>query len=361
MTSQQIGATHNRKSASEYDEDMRIAKSLGIDAFALNIGTDPYTKQQLELAYESAAQNLMKVFISFDFNWWQTDRTTEIGHTIARFAARPAQLMVDNKVFVSTFAGDGLDVAALRIAAGVPIFFAPNFHPAFGTDTTSVDGLFNWMAWPHNGGNKAPTRHSNISVADGDQVYINVLAGRAYVAPVSPWFFTHFGPEVPYSKNWIFPSDLLWYNRWHEILTMRPRFIEIVTWNDYGESHYTGPLHSPHTDDGASKPHDGWLEMAKPFIAAFKAGASSPDKYITSDRLIYWYRPALRNQNCDVTDTTLHPPGRLRQHTFNGNSSGPTPSPSPPNTILHRNHTVTRRTQYDLVVFVQMQRRCKPG
>ena len=45
--------------------------------------------------------------------------------------------------------------------------------------------------------------------------------------------------------------------------------------------------------------------MAKPFIAAFKAGASSLDKYITSDRLIYWYRPSLRNQDCDMTDTYM--------------------------------------------------------
>lgn len=73
-----------------------------------------------------------------------------------------------------------------------------------------------------------------------------------YIA-VSPWFFTHFGPEVSYSKNWNFPSDLLWFDRWNEILALKPRFIEIVTWNDYGECHYIGPLKSPHTDDGASK------------------------------------------------------------------------------------------------------------
>lgn len=48
-------------------------------------------------------------------------------------------------------------------------------------------------------------------------------------------------------------GDLLWYNRWREILELGPRFVEIITWNDYGESHYIGPLSSPHTDDGASK------------------------------------------------------------------------------------------------------------
>ena len=70
---------------------------------------------------------------------------------------------------------------------------------------------------------------------------------------VSPWFSTHFGPEVSYSKNWVFPGDLLWHRRWEDILTLQPQFIEIVTWNDYGESHYIGPLDSKHTDDGGSK------------------------------------------------------------------------------------------------------------
>ena len=28
---------------------------------------------------------------------------------------------------------------------------------------------------------------------------------------------------------------------------------DITQWNDYGESHYVGPLNSPHIDDGNSK------------------------------------------------------------------------------------------------------------
>ncbi len=51
----------------------------------------------------------------------------------------------------------------------------------------------------------------------------------------------------------MFPGDLLWHRRWEDILTLKPDFIEIVTWNDYGESHYIGPLNSKHTDDGGSK------------------------------------------------------------------------------------------------------------
>lgn len=177
-----IGISSNRKSASDYDDDMKRAKSLGIDAFALNIGVDPYTDQQLQLAYESAANNDMKVFLSFDFNWWHIDQATAVGQKVAQYASKPAQLLVDNKVFVSSFAGDGMDVAALRAAVGRSIFFAPNFHPATGTDISPVDGLLNWMAWPNNGNNKAPTAGHNVTVADGDRVYVNALGGKAYIA-----------------------------------------------------------------------------------------------------------------------------------------------------------------------------------
>ena len=51
------------------------------------------------------------------------------------------------------------------------------------------------------------------------------------------------------------------------------------------------------------RPHDGFLTMAKPYIAAFKAGAQTVDSYIEEDQLIYWYRPTLKSASCDSTDT----------------------------------------------------------
>ncbi|KAJ5873669.1 uncharacterized protein N7473_013228 [Penicillium subrubescens] len=322
-----IGLTSSRNSVADYDDDMKRAKSLGIDAFALNIGVDPDTDRQLDLAYQSAANNGMKVFISFDFNWYNTEQGYQLGQKIAQYASLPAQLKVDGKVFVSSFAGDGLDINVMRSAAGQPVFFAPNFHPEMGTNMDGVDGLLNWMAWPNDGNNKAPKPGRNVSVEQGDEAYIKALDGKAYIAPVSPWFFTHFGSEVPYSKNWVFPGDLLWYDRWKRILAMGPRFIEIVTWNDYGESHYIGPLSSSHADDGASKwvndmPHDGWMDMAKPFIAAYKDGATSVDSYITEDLLVYWYRPAPRGVNCDMTDTCMIPANNGSGNYFYGRPDG---------------------------------------
>ncbi|KAJ6582694.1 glycosyl hydrolase family 71-domain-containing protein [Mycena vulgaris] len=280
-----IGIESDRTSSADYDADMQRAKAYGIDAFALNI--------VLHFAYDSAARNGMKVFISYDFNWWNTGQGAQIGSHLAQYAALPAQLFINrltvSEAFVSSFAGDGVDVNAMRSAAGRPIMFVPNFHPGQG-NFALIDGALNWS--PNNGNNKAPSAGANVSVAAGDSSYQSALGGKPYLAPASPWFSTHYGPEVSYSKNWVFPGDFLWFNRWNDLLKLGPAFIEIVTWNDYGESHYVGPLSSKHQDDGGSK--WAWLDMAKPFISAYKAGAT--------------YRPTLSGLNCDATDTTSNTP-----------------------------------------------------
>lgn len=134
----------DRTSSTDYDADMQRAKSIGIDAFALNIGTDSFTDTQLGYAYESAANNGMKVFISFDFNWWSTGQATAVGQKVAQYASESAQLFVGQDVFVSSFAGDGLDVATMKSAAGRGVFFAPNFHPG-ESDASQIDGALNWM------------------------------------------------------------------------------------------------------------------------------------------------------------------------------------------------------------------------
>ena len=177
-----MGIVSDRISASDYDNDMTLAKGIGIDAFALNIGTDDFTDEQLGYAYQSAATNGMNVFISFDFNWWATSQAADVGAKIKQYAGEDAQLKVGangDQVFVSSFAGDGLDLDAVRSAAGVPLFIAPNFQ---ASNAASADGAFNWMAWPSDGDNKAPTNASYVTVEDGDQAYISALGGKPYIA-----------------------------------------------------------------------------------------------------------------------------------------------------------------------------------
>ncbi|KAJ4037442.1 hypothetical protein NW756_005553 [Fusarium oxysporum] len=322
-----IGIVGNRQSSADYDDDMKRAKSAGIDAFALNIGTDDYTDAQLDYAYESANRNGMKVFISFDFHFWSVGDAVAVGQKVKKYADRPGQLRIDNRVFVSSFAGDNLDANAVRSASGSNIFFVPNFTP-WGGSTNGIDGALNWMGWPNDGNNKAPKDGKSVSVADGDKSYTNWLGNKKYMAPISPWFFTHYGPEVDWSKNWVFPSGSLIFDRWNEVIQKGFPMVEILTWNDYGESHYIGPLKNKHTDDGASKwsndmPHNGWLDLSKPFIAAYKNKDTSVAKYIEKDQIIYWYRRNLKGLNCDATDTTSgRAPPKPNENYFQGRPDG---------------------------------------
>jgi hypothetical protein len=118
---------------------------MGIDAFALNIGTDKFTDTQLDFAYESAANNGMKVFISFDFIWYDAGSSADlVGQKIAAYACKSAQLKVGGKVFASSFLGDSLDVDAMRRAAGVDVYWAPNYAPG-QSDVNKIDAALSWI------------------------------------------------------------------------------------------------------------------------------------------------------------------------------------------------------------------------
>ena len=45
-------------------------------------------------------------------------------------------------------------------------------------------------------------------------------------------------------------------------------------------------------------PHDGWLAIAQPFIAAYKAGAKSEVDFVETELLGYWHRPHPRAMLC---------------------------------------------------------------
>jgi len=75
-----------------------------------------------------------------------------------------------------------------------------------------------------------PTDGTKLTVSNGDTSCTNALATtKPYMAPVSAWFSTHYGPEVSYSKNWVLSSGSLWFDRWTDILTFSPQYLEIIT------------------------------------------------------------------------------------------------------------------------------------
>ncbi|CAG8034747.1 unnamed protein product [Penicillium salamii] len=281
----------------DWKVDMAAAQSTGIDAFALNCASiDTYTPTQLALAYKAAAEIGFKVFISFDFAYWNNGDTAKITAYMQQYAAHPAQMQYKGAAVVSTFVGDSFNWDPVRKGTSHPIYALPNLQdPAEATTiaSKSADGAFSWLAWPTDGGNSIiPGPMTTI----WDDRFFHFLEGRTYMASVSPWFSTHFN-----TKNWVFICENLPTLRWEQMLSLKPDLVEIISWNDYGESHYIGPSEPNHSDDGSSQwatnmPHDAWRELYKPYIAAYKSGASAPT--VEEDKLVYWYRPTPKGVVC---------------------------------------------------------------
>ncbi|EJD48060.1 hypothetical protein AURDEDRAFT_86471 [Auricularia subglabra TFB-10046 SS5] len=292
----------------DWKADMVQAKEIGIDGFALNCApprVDSYTPKQLANAYEAAAQTNFTVFVSFDFAYWQNDDTELITGILANYSSHPAQAKYGGGQIASTFVGDSFDWGPVKAALGSPLTALPHLQDPIEAqgNQKSIDGALSWYAWPTDGGNSIkPGPISTI----WDEGYFKYLEDRVYLAPVSPWFFTHFN-----SKNWVFICEQLITDRWEQMLALKPGLIEIITWNDYGESHYIGGPEPNHDDDGSSQwadgfPHDGWARIMKPYIAAYKAGADRPT--VEQDELVYWYRPTPKDVQCS-NDTLPAPQG----------------------------------------------------
>lgn len=141
---------------------MRLAKSKEITGFALNIGVDPYSQAQLDLAYAAANVVDFDLFISFDFNWYKTSDVSGVATMFKRYASNPKQLKVDGKPFVSTFIGDGFDWAEVEKEMGMEIYSMPFYQPSQATaDTSSLSGLFSWYV-----SCRCPSSYHGKAVAD---------------------------------------------------------------------------------------------------------------------------------------------------------------------------------------------------
>ncbi|KAI9369320.1 glycoside hydrolase [Aspergillus egyptiacus] len=289
--------------------DMELAQETGIDAFALNCASiDSYTDKQLALAYEAAEITGFKVFISFDFAYWSNGDSPRITSIMQTYATHPGQFQYNGAALVSTFVGDSFNWTPVKNAVNHGLFAVPNLQDPnwAGNANTGIDGAFSWYAWPTDGGNSI-IKGPMTTIWDDRFIQNLDRVGKVYMAPVSPWFSTHFN-----TKNWVFICEDLPHLRWTQMLEMQPPLIQIISWNDYGESHYIGPYSAAHTDDGSAQwtkdfPHDAWRIIAKPYIAAYKAGEKAP--HVDSDQLVYWYRPTPKGVAC--TRDPLGPPNGI--------------------------------------------------
>ncbi|THH14940.1 hypothetical protein EW146_g5466 [Bondarzewia mesenterica] len=301
----------------DWAADISLAHSNGIDGFALNIGSDDWQPARVADAYKAASQSGtdFKFFISFDMSILpcaSPNDAATLRNYIATYAKHPNQLIYDGKVFASTFAGESCAFGQSSSAEGWSLQFTQHpdltgenavyFVPSFFCVSLSL--VSSTLSSSQNTIQNALSRF--IKSTDSDTQYINGLhamssnkSKRAYMATVSPWFFTHYSPET-FNKNFIYYADShLYPTRWENLISLRDKIdlVEIVTWNDYGESHYIGPIEGAQPNsqawvDGFN--HTGWLDMTSYYATAFKTGSFPA---IKADKIYMWSRSHSRDAN----------------------------------------------------------------
>ncbi|KAM5344035.1 hypothetical protein ACJ41O_012572 [Fusarium nematophilum] len=280
--------------------DMKLAQGAHIDGFVLNIAyDDPVNDRSIPMAFEAASSLGFKLLFSFDYAGngdWPMD---DVIGLISKYGSHAAHFRHDSQPLVSTFEGFKRSGDWKTIKEKTNCYFMPSWSfvgAKRAVRTGATDGLFSWAAWPE-GPNKIDM--------EVDASYLIFLNGSSYMILCLP----DSSPTCP--------------NQWPG----QPEYLQIISWNDYGESHCIGPLNDKAYvafDIGKAPynyvkgmPHDAFRMLLPYAIDTYKNGIAT----INEEVLVAWYRltPASACSTGGTTGNTaaqLQPemaPGELSQ------------------------------------------------
>ncbi|KAJ5135535.1 Glycoside hydrolase family 71 [Penicillium bovifimosum] len=288
---------YNSENFTLFDWEINIAhaKKAHIDAFALNIAYNfPTNNRSLTNAFAAANALDFHLLFSFDYVGNGPWPEGEVIGLLRQYGNNTAYYQHKGKPFVSTFEGSENATDWVTIKKYTDCFFVPGWSALGAKDALAVapgvpDGLFSWAAWP-----EGPDP-INTYIDSTYMQWLKDTGDLPYMMPVSPWFYTNL---PGYGKNWIWNGDNLWYDRWQQVLSLKPEFVEIISWNDYGESHYIGPLHegsyatfesgNASYNYAAGHPHDAWRDFLPYVIEQYKSGEGK----IAKEGVTVWFRQA---------------------------------------------------------------------
>lgn len=281
-----------------YKREIREAQAAGIDGFALNCGSwhnEPHYPRRVAQLYQ-AAQELdsgFRLFFSIDLE--DVDFILDMIRTYAR---HPAQFLYGDRVVVSTFAASGVPwkekvLAPLR-KEGISIFFVPYFYPDPVTELPSydvavkhhakwadvVDGMFYF------GGPGLPAQLAASNAASTKALH---GAGKLSMASYTPSYWGHKQSGRRYYESAGGEGTEL---QWKSIIDTQPEWVEIVTWNDFGEASYVCPIADFSKTLSFLEPpprpcHAGYLELSRHFIEWYKTGKQP---VVRQEALFFFYR-----------------------------------------------------------------------
>jgi glucan endo-1,3-alpha-glucosidase len=311
-------------------QEIQLAQSKGIDAFALN--TNVWRRERADAIYQAAKEigPDFKLFFSADIHKDSNGNLSpaDILEMMTRYKSHPNQLRFSGKQFFTAWLGSddswwadygyssalkGWKDVFIKAGNRMNYFFVPffptdgSYYGVLGTIdkfNDTIDGLMAWdtSAWPYYDSTlQTPSveRDSNYLKACNDR-------GKVYMATPSPWFFKNIqdtccssdcqaknvGCGCQVKGNYQGPG--LWLSRWQQIISLRPPLVEIVTWNDWVESSYVAPPLSVAAKDVADFTHRAFLDLGEHYIRWYKTGNQPAVK---EDSLYLFYYTHSKNTN----------------------------------------------------------------
>ncbi len=280
----------------DYSTDINMAKAAGFDAFAIDYTDNvPIFATNLDIFYHTAANLDFKLFLTIDTTTMiDVDQVVNITNF---YADSPAQAKdADGNIFLSSFevnppAWNWQNDVIKNIK--VPVTFLAGSLGEVGSYEAALPdrgtGLFTWV-------------HPALSATEEaavDQSFADARnsTGKPWMAGVAPWFFKRLSSDT----NWLNAQDSnIYIDRWVELLKLKPDYIEVISWNDFGESHYIGPADSTpesqlmepsKADYYGNLDHSGFLKMSTIFINTFKAGETKVTVTADEEDVFFFYRP----------------------------------------------------------------------
>ncbi len=283
----------------DFEREILEAQGRGIDGFSLNCGgwrrEAHYRSRVLDLY--KAARNLDSGFLLFpsaDFCCGLTD--DEVLDMMRTVHAHPNQLRLDGRPVLSSFTGgENLQTIADTLAAeGRPIALVPYVFPLPPSEHPrgrEIDGVFERLPRVDGffffGG---PGAGPQLVESNELLAHKWLGAGRLFMAGITP-YYRGFGGNYRAYETLGFEGFAM---QWESAIRMRIPWVQIVTWNDWGEASYVAPFGPPENTElwkghwGPLPSHTAYLDASRHHIEWFKTGV---EPAITRDELHYFYRP----------------------------------------------------------------------
>ena len=213
----------------DYTKDINLAKSAGIDAFAVDFGgvpsALPYFAHYLDIFYKAAENLDFKLFLCID-----TTSMSDAGMVVnlTNFYSDSSAQMKDaaGDIFLSSFETgsppwnwqtDVIDKVK------VPVTFLPGTLSEDAEYTASQNQGYGPFTWVHPASSASGENDTDTAYAAKRDAN-----GRPWMAGIAPWFFKRMSTDW----NWFHAQDSeIWVDRWMNLLQLKPNYIEIVTWN----------------------------------------------------------------------------------------------------------------------------------